>query len=298
MIPIGSHPAWHPVMETLAYAVGFAVYRLLRARQGDIVDEPQRWTVLAGAAVGALVGSRVLGVAEQWPTVEQAWRSGRLTELLLSPGGKTIVGGLLGGWMGVELVKRLSGIRRRTGDLFALPLCVGIAVGRVGCLLAGLADDTYGKATSLPWAVNLGDGIGRQPVQMYEILFLVILAVLVSNIPVSNIPGSKIPVANISDSSIPVASSVHGLQPGLVTGHDFSRAENAHKGFWASAPEGARFRVFLGGYLLWRFAIDFMKPQPLVAGLNLIQWSCAAGIFFLIVGEMRMGKGKHEPVRA
>jgi len=298
MIPIGSHPAWHPVMETLAYAVGFAVYRLLRARQGDIVDEPQRWTVLAGAAVGALVGSRVLGVAEQWPTVEQAWRSGRLTELLLSPGGKTIVGGLLGGWMGVELVKRLSGIRRRTGDLFALPLCVGIAVGRVGCLLAGLADDTYGKATSLPWAVNLGDGIGRQPVQMYEILFLVILAVLVSNIPVSNIPGSKIPVANISDSSIPVASSVHGLQPGLVTGNDFSRAENAHKGFWASAPEGARFRVFLGGYLLWRFAIDFMKPQPLVAGLNLIQWSCAAGIFFLIVGEMRMGKGKHEPVRA
>ena len=293
MIPIGSHPVWHPVLETLAYAVGFGVYRFLRARDGDIVDEPQRWTVLAGAAVGALVGSRVLGVAEQWPTVEQAWRSGRLLELLLSPGGKTIVGGLLGGWMGVELVKRLSGIRRRTGDLFALPLCVGIAVGRVGCLLAGLADDTYGKATSLPWAVNLGDGIGRQPVQVYEILFLVILAVLVSNIPVSNIP-----VANISDSSIPVASSVHGLQPGLVTGNDFSRAENAHKGFWASAPEGARFRVFLGGYLLWRFAIDFMKPQPLVAGLNLIQWSCAAGIFFLIVGEMRMGKGKHEPVRA
>ena len=298
MIPIGSHPAWHPVMETLAYAVGFAVYRLLRARQGDIVDEPQRWTVLAGAAVGALVGSRVLGVAEQWPTVEQAWRSGRLTELLLSPGGKTIVGGLLGGWMGVELVKRLSGIRRRTGDLFALPLCVGIAVGRVGCLLAGLADDTYGKATSLPWAVNLGDGIGRQPVQMYEILFLVILAVLVSNIPVSNIPGSKIPVANISDSSIPVASSVHGLQPGLVTGNDFSRAENAHTWFWASAPEGTRFRIFLGSYLAWRIAIDFLKPQPLVAGLNLIQWSCAAGIFFLIVGEMRMGKGKHEPVRA
>ena len=84
----------------------------------------------------------------------------------------------------------------------------------------------------------------------------------------------------------------------VLNGHDFSRAENAHKGFWASAPEGARFRVFLGGYLLWRFAIDFMKPQPLVAGLNLIQWSCAAGIFFLIVGEMRMGKGKHEPVRA
>jgi phosphatidylglycerol:prolipoprotein diacylglycerol transferase len=63
-------------------------------------------------------------------------------------------------------------------------------------------------------------------------------------------------------------------------------------------PEGARFRIFLGGYLLWRFAIDFMKPQPLLAGLNLIQWSCVAGLFLLVAGEMRSLKGKHEPVRA
>jgi len=107
MIPIGSHPAWHPVLETLAYASGYSVFRLLRGRQGDVVAEPQRWTVLAGAAVGALVGSRVLGLAEQWPTVEAAWRAGHLLALILSPGGKTIVGGLLGGWLGVEIVKRL-----------------------------------------------------------------------------------------------------------------------------------------------------------------------------------------------
>jgi len=34
MIPIGSHPAWHPVFETLAYASGYAVFRRLRAQQG------------------------------------------------------------------------------------------------------------------------------------------------------------------------------------------------------------------------------------------------------------------------
>jgi phosphatidylglycerol---prolipoprotein diacylglyceryl transferase len=248
MIPIGSHPAWHPVMETLAYAAGFAVYRNLRARHGDIVEEPQRWTVLAGAAVGALVGSRALGLAEQWPTVLEAWRTGRVLELLLSPGGKTIVGGLLGGWLGVELVKKLSGIKRRTGDLFALPLCVGIAVGRVGCLIAGLADDTYGKPTSLPWAVNLGDGVGRHPVQVYEILFLGLLGILVS-------------------------------RP-------------------AQWQQGARFRIFLGSYLAWRVVIDFLKPQPLIHGLNLIQWSCVAGILLLILGEMSNWKGKHETVRA
>src|SRR5579863_9511208 len=120
MIPIGSHPVWHPVLETLAYAAGYAVFRRLRARRGDVVEEPQRWTVLAAAAVGALVGSRLLGLGEQWPTGGAAWQQGRMLALFVSPGGKTVVGGLLGGWLGVEIVKRVSGIKRRTGDLFAL----------------------------------------------------------------------------------------------------------------------------------------------------------------------------------
>ena len=51
-------------METLAYAAGFGVFRWLRARHGDVVNEPQRWNVLAAATVGALIGSRLLG-AEQ-----------------------------------------------------------------------------------------------------------------------------------------------------------------------------------------------------------------------------------------
>jgi prolipoprotein diacylglyceryltransferase len=208
------------------------------------VDGPHRWTVIAAAAVGALVGSRLLGLAEQWPTVMQAWKAGRMLDLLLSPGGKTIVGGLLGGWLGVEIAKRLSGIKRRTGDLFALPLCVGIAVGRIGCLLAGLADDTFGKPTALPWAVNLGDGIGRHPVQVYEIIFLGLVGVLVS--------------------------------------------------MKAELPEGARFRIFLGSYLGWRVAIDFLKPQPLIGGMNLIQWSCLAGISLILFDLIPTRKGIHE----
>jgi hypothetical protein len=40
-----------------------------------MLAEPQRWTVLAAAAVGALIGSRLLGLAEQWPTRAPASRS-------------------------------------------------------------------------------------------------------------------------------------------------------------------------------------------------------------------------------
>src|SRR5579863_2003643 len=237
MLPIGSHPVWHPVFESLGYAAAFVVYRAQRGRRGDVVAEPQRWTVIAAAAVGALLGSRLLGLAEQWPTVLDAWRSGHLLSLVFAPGGKTIVGGLLGGWLGVEAAKRIAGIRSRTGDLFALPLCVGIAVGRIGCFLAGLADDTYGKPSSLPWAVDFGDGIGRHPTRLYEILFLALVAIAVTR----------------------------------------------------PAPwrQGARFRLFLAAYLAWRVAIDFLKPQPLIHGLNLIQWSALAGLAVLAAEWVR-----------
>jgi len=248
MIPIGSHPAWHPFLETLAYATGFAVFRGAKSRRGDIVTEPQRWTVLASAAVGALLGSRLLGMAEQWPTVMEAWRTSRMGALVLSPGGKTIVGGLLGGWLAVEIAKKLNGIKRRTGDLFALPLCVGIAVGRVGCLVAGLADDTFGKPSFLPWAVDLGDGVGRHPVQIYEILFLITLGIVVSS--------------------------------------------------GARMAEGLRFRIFMGGYLAWRVAIDFLKPQPLIGAMNLIQWCCLAGIAVLVLDEFRGRRSRNETVWA
>ncbi len=244
MIPIGSHPVWHPLFETLAYAAGFAVFRYAKARHGDVVEEPQRWTILAAATVGALVGSRALGLAEQWPIVLEAWRTGRISALVFSPGGKTIVGGLLGGWLAVEIAKKVSGIKRRTGDLFALPLCVGVAVGRVGCLLAGLADDTYGKPTTLPWAINLGDGIGRHPVQVYEIIFLALLGFLISR--------------------------------------------------KAVLAEGARFRIVLGGYLAWRLVIDFLKPQPVIGGMNLIQWSCLAGIALLVLDWAQRREILHE----
>jgi phosphatidylglycerol---prolipoprotein diacylglyceryl transferase len=57
-------------------------------------------------------------------------------------------------------------VRRATGDVFAIPLTVGIAVGRVGCFLTGLADNTHGLPANLPWAIDYGDGIPRHPAQL------------------------------------------------------------------------------------------------------------------------------------
>lgn len=229
---IAFHPALHTLFEALAYTGGYFVYRRMRSASGDALTDERRWIVIVAAAIGALLGSRFLGLLEQAPRDGFHW-----SRLVLPGGGKTIVGGLLGGWLAVELAKKLTRIRSRTGDLFAVPLCIGIAIGRLGCFFGGLADDTYGTPTSLPWAVDFGDGIPRHPTQLYELFFLLILAAV--------------------------------LYRAMLRPH----------------VNGRIFRAFLATYLTWRFLIDFIKPQPLVHGINMIQWACLAGLILLAAGE-------------
>lgn len=169
------HPHW--VFEALAYFVGFRVYVAVRNRRGDAIPEPTRWTAIAAAAVGAALGSKLLFLFENPAETLQHWR-----DIAFLMGGKTIVGGLIGGLFAVELVKSRIGERRSTGDLFVFPLIIGIAIGRIGCFLTGLADHTYGIATSLPWGIDFGDGVRRHPTQLYEIAFLLLLALVLRSV--------------------------------------------------------------------------------------------------------------------
>jgi phosphatidylglycerol---prolipoprotein diacylglyceryl transferase len=162
------HP--HFVFEALAYFVGFRLYLFLRRRHGDPLPSVQRGWLIVAVILGAVVGSKALAWASD-PL--GAWRE---WGLVVSAGGKSIVGALLGGWAAVELTKRRLGIRRATGDLYVVPLAVGIAIGRIGCFLTGLSDRTHGIATTLPWGVDFGDGVARHPTQLYEIAFLLVLA--------------------------------------------------------------------------------------------------------------------------
>lgn len=172
-LPLGSlklHP--HFVFETAAYALAFRYYLWLRKRGGDTLDDANRWWMIAAAAMGAVVGSKMLYWFEDPAGTLTHWH-----DPAFLMGGKTIVGALIGGLFAVELMKLRLGIERRTGDLFSIPLCIGMAIGRVGCFLTGLDDHTAGVATTLPWGVNFGDGIPRHPTQVYEVLFALTLGV-------------------------------------------------------------------------------------------------------------------------
>src|SRR6516164_8836182 len=91
--------------------------------------------------------------------------------------GKTIVAGLIGAYLAVELTKLLLHIRVKTGDTFALPLALAMAVGRWGCCFNGCC---YGASTSLPWGVSFrqpdGAWLRCHPTQVYESLFHLAMA--------------------------------------------------------------------------------------------------------------------------
>ena len=173
--PVRIHAHW--VFESLAYLVGFRLFLWMRRRSGDTLPSSQRLSVVAAAILGAAVGSKVLF----WFS-DPAMLMRNLSNPVYLLSGKTIVGALAGGLLAVEWMKRRMGVTQPTGDLFALPLAIGVAVGRVGCFLSGLGDHTYGLPTGLPWGVDFGDGIPRHPTQLYEILWMVFLALWIRHL--------------------------------------------------------------------------------------------------------------------
>ncbi|MBI4749469.1 MAG: prolipoprotein diacylglyceryl transferase [Acidobacteria bacterium] len=165
------HP--HLFFELIAYSVGFHLYRHLRkGNQTAFVPLEQIMVILVGCIFGALFGAKILNWLEALPYYLEHTRTNPMVWLE----GKTIVGGFIGGWMGVELAKKLVGVTYSTGDVYVFPMIVGTCIGRVGCFLTGKDDVTYGVPTTLPWGVDFGfeDHLPRHPTQIYEILFLIL----------------------------------------------------------------------------------------------------------------------------
>lgn len=217
----------HLLFEMLSYTIGYQLYIWQRARSQDPISDEGRMWIFLGAALGALVGSHLLGVLENPTYLDQI-------NLQIWLGNKTIVGGLLGGLIGVEGTKKIIGVTSSSGDLMTYPLIFGLAVGRIGCHLAGLSDGTHGNPSGLPWAIDFGDGIPRHPVNLYEVLFLLALALFI-----------------------------------------FIR-EKAHP-----MPNGMRFKIFMTGYLFWRFGIEFIKPVWILPiGISTIQLAALGGLFY------------------
>lgn len=166
----------HLVLEYLAFFFAFRYYVFLRKGSMDSITSLNRLSIILGAAIGALIGSRVMGFLEN-PIIEISKEN--IIQLLNA---KTIMGGLFGGLIGVEISKKIIGETQSSGDLFVFPILLGIFIGRIGCFLSGTNEFTYGKETKSVFGMNLGDGLLRHPTALYELIFLTVLFFSLKNI--------------------------------------------------------------------------------------------------------------------
>ncbi len=219
----------HLTFEWLAIAVGVQLYRRQRRRAGNApMLGANGFAVAMGCILGAAIGNKLVFWIE-YPHLF-ATHAGSVTAWMA---GQSIVGGLLGGLLGVEIAKKLTGQSASTGDAFVLPLMVAMPLGRIGCYLAGLHDATYGNPTTLAWGVDFGDGVARHPTQLYDMLFVLL----------------------------------------------YGGALLALRARWRDRS-GLLFKLYLSGYLLWRLAVDAIKPVPFdyVAGLSGVQMVCIVAL--------------------
>jgi prolipoprotein diacylglyceryltransferase len=131
----------------------------------------------------------------------------------------------VGAYLGVELAKLALQIDVKTGDTYALPLALALAVGRWGCFFNGCC---YGVETTLPWGVEFwvkDRWVTCHPTQIYESLFHFTMALVLLRL------------------------------------------------LCRDALRYQHLKLYLIAYGLFRFATEFIRPEPAVwLGLTFYQW--------------------------
>lgn len=156
-----------------AIAALVAAYLLGRAFERVGLRRDSAHSLVLWATVWGFVGAKIYYLLEHIDTLSLHHFGGM---------GFTWYGGLIGG-----VVSALVIIRRHhlplgvVAGATAIPLTLAYGIGRIGCLLSG--DGTYGKPSSLPWAMTFSSGVVPttvpvHPTPLYETLASLVIAAL------------------------------------------------------------------------------------------------------------------------
>ena len=167
----------HEVFVALGVLAAALVF-VAEARRRGHTDERLVWVV-----IGALLGGGVMMRMGTWLQHVSLPENAGIVEQW-AYGNRSILGGLVGAWLGVHIAKRLVGYQLRTGDLFAPAVALGMVVGRIGCLLTEVPGTPTGSSFGLRLDVSAAERLGvsaglrLHPSFAYEIVFHVVAFVV------------------------------------------------------------------------------------------------------------------------
>jgi phosphatidylglycerol:prolipoprotein diacylglycerol transferase len=173
----GLEITWHGLFTALGVVVGVLVAAFLARRAG--IDDDTIYNMALFLVVGGIIGARVLYVLEHLGDFQDD-----PTEVFaIQTGGISIYGALIGGTLGAAAYAAWRRLPRwgTMADVAAIGAILGMAVGRIGCLVNG---DIFGRSTD--WAIGVvythsdspaypiysatSPELAQHPVTVYEIL--------------------------------------------------------------------------------------------------------------------------------
>lgn len=157
-----------PVLLALVVLFVFPVTKHIRRD----VDRWKYWALQAVTFVGAMVGAKLAAFVGDtgWPLRATGVTLG---DMLAS--GRSIVGGLLGGFVFAECAKPLFRYTLAPNDRFAAVLPFSLAVGRLGCHFTGCC---LGLPHEGALSVRDASGVGRWPIPLMEMGFDVVVGLV------------------------------------------------------------------------------------------------------------------------
>jgi phosphatidylglycerol---prolipoprotein diacylglyceryl transferase len=228
----------HDAFVLLGVAAATLLF-VIEARRRQVRD-PRIWWVVMGALVGGAVVAKA----------STAWRylasdpDPSVAGVLLY-GGKSVLGGLAGAYVGAIATKRIVAYRSSTGDLFAPAVALGLAIGRVGCFLT----EQVGTPTSMPWGISVSSEVA-----------------------------ARIPMCPTCVAGTP-------MHPSFLYEIAFHLAALGVL-LWLRLRlrvPGELFKIYLLGYAVFRFAVEFVRANPpMWGGLSGSQLFLIPGIGLLV----------------
>lgn len=151
------------IMLVIGFVVGLMIAKRRAPRYG--LDPSRIYDLGILLVLLGVIGARLAYIVQEWPQFAADPKS--LYSLKFD--GLTSFGGLIFGLLGMLIwSKRTKTSMLAALDVFAVPVLVAHAIGRIGCLLNGCC---YGGLTDLPWGVHFEGITSRHhPAQIYDSL--------------------------------------------------------------------------------------------------------------------------------
>jgi phosphatidylglycerol---prolipoprotein diacylglyceryl transferase len=252
------------LMMAIAFLTANYFLSLEMRRRGFDPRMPGQITIIA--LIGGVAGAKLFSVLENWQDFARD-PAGQL----FSPAGLTFYGGFLVATAWIYFYVKRKGLRFSVfADMIAPVVLLAYGIGRIGCQLAG--DGDYGIPSTLPWAMSYPQGTAKPTYTLIDYFKIH--------------PMERIKLHYDSLASITVGKDAMGSRISrfdeIVTVHPAPVYETlfcviAFYFIWRyrkkfDADPGKIFAITIIVMGIERLLIEFIRINPLYAGLSMAQW--------------------------